>query len=93
MKRRNNQTKQQLLQQSHESAQIITSRLQNIQQSLTQLAQHAYLVNSLIDYDGRSDYLPAFLDGLKLSFIGSGVYTVLNYEGKIIQIRSVWPKN
>ena len=79
-----NQTQQQLLQQSTNSAQIIASRLQNLQQSILQLAQHAYLVNSLIDFDNRSDYLPAFLESLKLSVIGTGMFTVLDYEGKIV---------
>ena len=61
----------------------------NIKQQVVNISNNELIINSLIDFDGRENYIPLFIRSFMLAGLDKAYISVTNFSGKIITHNSV----
>ncbi|NQV98755.1 MAG: response regulator [Rhodospirillales bacterium] len=75
---------EQLLRQSEQTEKIIRFRLENIISQTANLSKNALLINGLIDFEGRQNYLPTFFRTYRLAGFTNAGLEMVDYKGRRI---------
>jgi len=73
-----------LQEQQKQTMRIIGLRLENIHSQAVSLSKNELLINGLIDFEGRNNYLPAFFRSLKLAGYEAADVAMTDYKGRIL---------